>query len=173
MNKQKGFSSLIIILGIVMILGIASGAYYFGTKKSANSAPSPTPVVTSTSQPTSVSQPTSIPSPSFDETPLIKQAVIAQDQAAYKAQGLEPPTGDYIITFDNPPDKYDNKFAGGGIHQSGVGGGAKWFAAKVNGNWEVIAITQAPISCDIVNKYNAPVSLIPGCIDKNNNGVKR
>lgn len=42
---QKGFAPLIIILGILVILGIAGGAFYLG--RSTISNPSPTPAVTS------------------------------------------------------------------------------------------------------------------------------
>lgn len=47
--NQKGFSSLFIILGIILAIGIAGGAYYFGKSQSAKpeALPSPNPVVTS------------------------------------------------------------------------------------------------------------------------------
>lgn len=50
-GKQKGFAPILILVGILVIVGIAGGAYYFG--KSA--APKPqNPVVSQISQPTSV-----------------------------------------------------------------------------------------------------------------------
>src|SRR5258708_24167669 len=45
MSNQNGFTPLIIILGILIILGIAGGIYYFGTLK--NKSLSLNPVVTS------------------------------------------------------------------------------------------------------------------------------
>ncbi len=70
--KQNGFAPIIILVGILVIVAIAGGAYYFGKSQSVKQAalPSPNSVVTSqTPQPTAVSQTTSIPSPSsIDET---------------------------------------------------------------------------------------------------------
>ncbi len=63
--NQKGFSPLVIILGIILIIGIAGGAYYFGksqTKKPEASS-SPNPMVVSQTP-----QPIITPSSSPDET---------------------------------------------------------------------------------------------------------
>lgn len=49
--NQKGFSSILIILGVVVILGITGGMYYLGTKKSANTIPPSTPTTTFQSSP--------------------------------------------------------------------------------------------------------------------------
>ena len=58
MNK-KGFSTLFVILGIVLLIGIAGGAYYFSKSQNPKSQ-SITPVITSqTSQQTAVSSPMS------------------------------------------------------------------------------------------------------------------
>lgn len=51
---QKGFAPLIIILGILVILGIAGGAFYLG--RSTISNPSPTPAVSSQTPPASTPQ---------------------------------------------------------------------------------------------------------------------
>ncbi len=47
MLKEKGFTPLIIILGLVIALGIAGGAYYLGTKKPASSGVSTNSVIPS------------------------------------------------------------------------------------------------------------------------------
>lgn len=56
--NQKGFSPLIIILGIILVIGIASGAYYFG-KTQVPKPQSQNPVITS-----QIPQTTPTPSPS-------------------------------------------------------------------------------------------------------------
>lgn len=61
-KKQKGSAVIFILIGILVIAGVAGGAYYLGTKKPVTVIPTQTPVVTSqTPQPTIASQTTSIP----------------------------------------------------------------------------------------------------------------
>lgn len=43
MPNQKGLTPLVIILGVVLILGIAFGAYYFGNQSIKTPLPSPSP----------------------------------------------------------------------------------------------------------------------------------
>lgn len=64
--NQKGFSPLFIILGIILVVGIAGGAYYFGKSQSVKPVvlPSPPTVTSQTPQPAAISQTTLIPSSS-------------------------------------------------------------------------------------------------------------
>lgn len=57
--NQKGFSPLIIILGIILVIGIASGAYYFRKSQSVK------PEVLPSSNPMVTSRATLVPSPSL------------------------------------------------------------------------------------------------------------
>lgn len=58
--NQRGFSSLFIILGIILIIGIAGGAYYFGTTK--NKSQSQVQVVTQSPTPPVLAIPSPTPS---------------------------------------------------------------------------------------------------------------
>lgn len=51
MKNQKGFSPILIIVGTVVILGIAGGAYYFGKSSFTNSKPQNIPVNSQAQQP--------------------------------------------------------------------------------------------------------------------------
>jgi len=61
---QKGFASILILVGILVITIVAGGVYYFGKSQVSKPQPSNPPVVSQTPQPTITTQPTSIP----DET---------------------------------------------------------------------------------------------------------
>lgn len=66
---QKGFSSVVILVGILVLVGVAGGAYFLG--KSAKVEPAK--VVSApqlTLQPTSVSQPSASPTGEFKQIPL-------------------------------------------------------------------------------------------------------
>lgn len=71
---QKGFAQVIILVGLVMVIVIAGGAYYLGKSSSTAPKPSPNPAITSqvskTPQPTTAQnpQPSAIPMPTPDPT---------------------------------------------------------------------------------------------------------
>ena len=47
-----------------------------------------------------------------------------------------------------------------------TGGGAQWFAAKVNGVWKLVFIGNGTIACsDLTNYPNYPAAWIPECWD--------
>ncbi len=54
---RNGFAGILILVGILVIAGLAGGVYYLGTHKSATPVASPNPVVTSISQPASPTSP--------------------------------------------------------------------------------------------------------------------
>ncbi len=61
--KQRGFSAILILVGVLIMAAVAGGAYYFGRQTVSNPQPQNPVVVSQTPQPTSVSQATPIPSP--------------------------------------------------------------------------------------------------------------
>lgn len=55
-------------------------------------------------------------------------------------------------------------YAKGTVNFAGEMGGGLWFAAKTKKGWELAFDGNGIISCEIVNKYNFPVDIIPGCV---------
>lgn len=55
--NQKGFTPILIILGLVLIIGIAIGAYYLGMKRSTATIPSPNLMVATNSQQAAIVKP--------------------------------------------------------------------------------------------------------------------
>ncbi len=95
--KEKGFAPLIIMLGILIILGIACGAYYLGTIR--NKPKIQNPIVTSQATPTARSAQTT-PVPLSDET-----ANWPSHTNSYLHYAIKYPTGWQIKTCTYGQDK--------------------------------------------------------------------
>lgn len=100
--------------------------------------------------------------PSVDEkeniTNAIKKALIAE-------HGSD--AGKLNVTVSKIVDNY----AQGGASQVGAGGGM-WFAAKVEGNWELVWDGNGIINCsDLTDFPDFPVNMIPECFDETNNAM--
>lgn len=60
--------------------------------------------------------------------------------------------------------KIEGNYASGGA--SGQGGGGMWFAAKVNGNWELVWDGNGQINCSDISPYPGfPSDMISECWD--------
>ena len=63
--------------------------------------------------------------------------------------------------------RMDDRFAEGGVSQSGEMGGAMWLAAKEHsGNWVIIHHGHDIPTCDKVQSYNIPPDWAPNCWDE-------
>lgn len=62
-------------------------------------------------------------------------------------------------------------YAVGGFNEiASPAGGGQWFAAKVDGNWQIVYDGNGVITCDYLDNYpDYPVDLIPSCWDKQTN----
>lgn len=154
------------ILAVLIIGGLAFGAYYLGTKKenppikAISTIPTATP--SSSMSPTTTSSPTLSPTiATQNDTELIKTALFKKNNW---------PANDPInVTVSTNDGTYASGTAGG------EGGGGYFYAEKVNGTWEIVADGNGTISCSIFTKYpNFPKTLIPECYDEaTQNSVKR
>ena len=102
--------------------------------------------------------------PSIDETAVIKEAM---RQAIVAKRGGS--ANDLTFTVS----KVIGNYAQGGA--SAQGGGAMWFAAKVNGKWALIWDGNGVILCsDLINYPDLPTIMVPECYnDKTNKSVTR
>lgn len=66
--NQKGFASILIIVGVFILAGVVGGIYYLGSRKAVTTIPSPTSVITSKNL-QSTPTPIQIPSPIATTTP--------------------------------------------------------------------------------------------------------
>jgi hypothetical protein len=65
----------------------------------------------------------------------------------------------------------DGTYAKGGVGAvTPQGGGGLWFAAKVNGKWNIVYDGNGIITCDSLTNYpDFPASMIPECYDASTN----
>ncbi len=106
-------------------------------------SPTPSPTVQATFLPTQT-----------DEE-LIKIALVQK-------HGWDPE--EILVTVS----KNDGQYAQGSVREksSEVGGGY-FFAAKVSGQWQIVADGQGTIACEDLEEYpNFPASMIPECFDE-------
>jgi len=82
----------------------------------------------------------------------IKEAIVAENN------------GEGSTTLEVTLSQIDGDFAKG--MASDQGGGGMWFAAKVNGEWELVWDGNGIIQCsDLTNYPDFPTSMIPECYD--------
>ena len=144
--------AFISLVGIIVVVGIGLGAYFFGQGKIGIS-------VSPTNSPEATMLGT--PSPTVDEAAAIKQAVYTKFSS--DATKLN-------VTVS----KIDGNYATGGIVDVGseVGGGY-FIAAKWQGNWVIVHDGQAQPTCSQIAPYNFPVSMVAECLDATGKVVKR
>ena len=137
------------ILVMIIIGGVAVGAYFFGKQNTTEITPSP--VSTSTPRPPSPSPISTVKGESDNE--LIKQAL-------FKKNNWKESDGITVTVSTN-----DGTYASGTA--SAQGGGGYFFAAKVNGVWEIVADGNGVILCSSLTNYPSfPKTLIPECYDQ-------
>lgn len=151
MNKK-----ILIIFPIILFLGIIFYAQANRKNKKEVSPPSNhfSPTVTLTPTTTTKSQ---------SDAEQIKQALA--DKNNWNPEEIK-------ITVS----KNDGLYATGGVGSITPGpGGGMWFAAKVDGNWQIVWDGNGVISCENLTNYpDYPTTLIPECYDSlTNKTVKR
>jgi hypothetical protein len=113
---------------------------------------------TSTPSPVAFEQTT--PTSTVDETELIKQAV-------FQKTGLTASQAEVSIN------KNTGQHATGNIKEFEAVGGAYWLAAETADGWVCVYDGQAQPTCAQIAPYNFPKDMVPECLDKNGNVVKR
>lgn len=120
---------------------------------------SQTPTVASSQMPTIVPSLTA----TVDETKVLIAAVKA---------ALVVEHGPDAANLDVTVSKIEGNYAEGAA--STQGGGAMWFAAKINGTWQLVWDGNGEILCSALIAFPSfPADMIPECWDANNNLVKR
>ncbi|HEV2339784.1 MAG TPA: hypothetical protein VGT05_03395 [Patescibacteria group bacterium] len=76
------------------------------------------------------------------------------------------PLNQLRITFIQDPTVFHGLYATGQVSSAKeIRGGNTWYAAKVEGKWIIVVISQGPLSCDQVKTYKLPENVINTCID--------
>lgn len=142
-------SIALIIGGLLLGMGLTLAVLRF-YKPPVTLQPTPTPSLSPSPSPSLT--PTSSPTPTADESALIKQSV-------YAKTGLSPSQAEVTITQNT------GTHAKGNIKEFDAVGGAYWLAAKTASGWVVVYDGQSTPSCNQVNPYNFPASMVPECLN--------
>ena len=97
---------------------------------------------------------TTTPATDVSKTPTKVSIEIIRNAFAKKYPDRD--YSNYTITIDN---NYQDKFVEGGVGAP-EGGGAHYWAAKVNGEWIVVKEAQDSVPCSVFEPYNFPQEII-------------
>lgn len=156
----------------LVTLGVLGSWYYFSQKTtSLPSEPSPTAIMTEITL--EVPSPTAVitreeeaiktPSPT-----VVKKSDLEQIKEAM-AERHGKPVGETIINIS----KNTGTHATGGVKFEGEVGGGWFLAAKKDGKWVIVDDGNGTISCEVIEPWDFPSSIVPECVDELGNPVTR
>lgn len=155
----------VLVFGIILlILGLAGG-YYIGTtyklvpQEAATTEITPT-VTEETTPVVTVTEATGTATPTLSAGSGQAADEKAAVTAAVKA-GLVAEHGPSASSMNVTVSKIVGNFATGGATEED--GGAMWLAAKTGIGWKLVWDGNGTISCEKIEPYNFPVSMVPEC----------
>lgn len=144
MNKENGFSLLLVLVAIVVLAGTAGAGYMVAEKQNAKQHNS--------------SADADEQSKEYSEASITEKAPLTEDEKILKAAGCEPnPDTDCKVT-----DKADGRGIDGSQFLAKVsishneGGGAVAFLSKQKGEWQVLYKGNGDVPEDIQANYDFP-----------------
>lgn len=156
-----------LMFGIVLLaLGLAGG-YYIGTtyklvpQEAATTEITPT-VTEETTPVVTVTEATGTATPTLSAGSGQAADEKAAVTAAVKA-GLVAEHGQSASSMNVTVSKIVGNFAQGGAVDPASVGGAMWLAAKTGSGWKLVWDGNGTISCEKIEPYNFPVSMLPEC----------
>lgn len=133
----------VIVFGLLVVVGLSVVLLFGLFNRQHKETLSNTPSITITS-----------------EKPILK--AIAKDFS----KKYNKPLDAFVITIDIDAGNY----AKGAVSFKGEMGGGLWFAAKRNGEWQLVFDGNGIIDCNNLKNYpDFPNTLIPQCFDKDKN----
>ena len=154
--KNKGFWKIgFILVSVILLLLVGLLAFLLGRGniklnnigKENVSLATKEPIVTSTPNPTL-------------EIEAIKKAV-------YEKTGLNSTIADVTVS------EYTSNHAKGGVKEKEAVGGAYFIAAKVDNEWICVYDGQSQPTCEQIEHFDFPKSLVPECLNGANEVVER
>lgn len=156
-DSNKSLYIVIAVLVLILLAAVASWYFYLQNRKTEPNTESKKVATTSTNIATTSTQ-TEIP---VDDTALIKKALVAKTTIAEDML-------DFSVSTK------EGNYAKGSVGTKGEEtGGGYFLATKVNNDWVIVYSGQANPECSAINPYNFPTSMVPECMDANNEVVKR
>lgn len=159
-QSDKWKTAFFVLLVIILAIGIAVGAYLFGSNQLAKRDEVSTLDPELISPAPQFAVPTSTPTPTVDEGALIKQSVFAETELS---------SDEAEVTIS----EIRGNHAKGGIKEFDAVGGAYWIAAKTTQGWVTVYHGQATPDCSDIELYGFPSDMVPQCLDDSDNVIDR
>lgn len=165
--KQSGNSIFkwlaLILLAIFLIAGgVGLGMYMSNNQKKEEEKITPTITMNKPSPKVSQALPTSKPTEAEEVEEESMESEQEQAEAAIKAAFAEKfskQVDEISITISD----YEPSFAKGGVSFAGEMGGGWFLAAEVGGTWVIADDGNGTITCEKIEPYNFPVSMVSEC----------
>lgn len=146
-----------ILIGLLLV----GGAFYLGRQYAPKTTkPTPSPQVTKAVSPEltkSEVSPTKEVQVSTEPVQTSESVVAAVRKAM--ADKFGKPINEVNVTLT----KIENGYAQGGVTFEGEMGGGWLLAAEVGGEWIIVDDGNGTVSCEKIDPYNFPVSMVPEC----------
>ena len=144
------------VLGALILITVVFGGYMLLEQNTPKEEP-----LNTTENSVELPQPqvTQNPSPANDNAILV-----AQITAEFMTKYNRPSSDIFLSVTENT-----GEFATGVIGFKEEVGGGLWFAAKTQSGWKLAYDGNGIVSCEAANKYDFPATMIPNCIDLQNN----
>jgi len=156
--KNNFLQIFLAVTAIILLLIAGAGLFWFYQTK----------IALPTNQPTTTPTPEEIlPSPTaIPVTPTEGEEIsdLEQIRQAFADKYNKPLTDVNVVIESN-----DNEYANGGVRFEGEIGGGWWLAAKVSGEWVIVADGNGSVLCEDIKNYSFPASMVPECWDETTN----
>lgn len=158
MEKNSPFLQIFLAIAAVVLLLVAGAGLFWFYQTKVVVKPEE---ISTTATPTEIE---ALPSPTpLPPTPTGGQAVSDLDQIRQAfAEKYSKPLADVNVTLQNNT----GEFANGGVQFEGEMGGGWWLAAKVSGQWVIVADGNGSVLCADIEGYDFPTSMVPECWDE-------
>lgn len=130
----------------LLLVAVGAGGYLIGTRQTRLiSEPQKDLAEPPDSPPSSPMQTEEAVTMNTKELPSISAALVAY---LVEQRGIRRP----IISFETN----DGTYATGQYNEVEAVGGARWYAAKIGGQWSIVYVGQAPPRCQEIAHYHLP-----------------
>ncbi len=158
MGKKEAFLQIFLVVTAVVLLLVAGAGLFWLYQNKVAIKPEE---VSTTATPTEIEtpSPTSIP---FTPTEAEEEVSDLEQISQALADRHSKPVEDANVTIQDN----DGEYAKGGVVFEGEIGGGWWLAAKVDGEWIIVADGNGSVLCADIEGYDFPTSMVPECWDE-------
>lgn len=163
-----------VLFSVFLLMAGTVGSWYFFSKKASFTPVEPSPTIVTakitpeTPSPTVFLQETAVPTTEVPTATTVQKSDLEQIKEAM-AEKYGKPIGDTIVNIS----KNTGTHASGGVKFEGEIAGGWLLAAKKDGEWVIVDDGNGTISCEVIEPWNFPSSIVSECVDELGNPVSR